>query len=270
MKGIIQSAVLRAEYLDNYILDGNFSTCQAGNMEVVWGVLDLYSICQSQLNLIDSCSLADWPGCWVFNYAREPVRIDTVNMVTSQGMNSGMTEHPLAKTFIEIDITNEVEYIISNCDTLNSHAYAIYYEVLSGTGVAETYGFTNCSELEWWQTYPESWTRDGNTTHIVVEGDLPKNPDVGIVKNPAAFDGLSLSQNNPNPFNPTTTIRYNVPSKDKGMLSIYTVQGKLVLAKEVSGRGAFQWDARGLGSGVYVYKLKTGGRVVSKRALFVR
>lgn len=73
---------------------------------------------------------------------------------------------------------------------------------------------------------------------------------------------FSLSQNFPNPFNPTTVISYQLPIVSKTTLKIYDVLGREVatLVNEEQKPGTYQveFDGRKLSSGVYFYKLQTG------------
>jgi hypothetical protein len=73
---------------------------------------------------------------------------------------------------------------------------------------------------------------------------------------------FALFQNYPNPFNPSTTIRYHVPKRTYVTLKIHDVMGREV-AKLVNGEqdaGAYDivWDAQGLTSGVYYYRISAG------------
>lgn len=72
----------------------------------------------------------------------------------------------------------------------------------------------------------------------------------------------SLSQNTPNPFNPTTQISYTIPIRSKVTLKVYNVLGQLVttLADEIlsPGEHTVLWDAGGLPSGVYFYRIVSG------------
>lgn len=83
-----------------------------------------------------------------------------------------------------------------------------------------------------------------------------------------------LYQNYPNPFNPTTTITYSVPSTRYVSLKIYDVLGREVasLVDETTRPGTYTvtWDARGVASGVYFYRLKAGGFVETKKAVLLR
>jgi len=77
-------------------------------------------------------------------------------------------------------------------------------------------------------------------------------------------DEFTLSQNYPNPFNPSTTIQYlvgahrDVPLQDID-LSIYNILGQkvatLVSLKQRAGYYKIQWDASGVSSGIYFYRL---------------
>jgi hypothetical protein len=69
----------------------------------------------------------------------------------------------------------------------------------------------------------------------------------------------ALNQNYPNPFNPSTTIRYDIPKDAQVSLKIYDVLGRHVatLADGIhaANRYTVEWNASGLGSGVYFYKI---------------
>ena len=78
----------------------------------------------------------------------------------------------------------------------------------------------------------------------------------------------TLSQNYPNPFNPTTTIEYQLESAQRVVLSVYDVLGRevAVLAEGVQPAGTFRadFDAAGLASGVYLYKLQTESTALTR------
>jgi len=85
---------------------------------------------------------------------------------------------------------------------------------------------------------------------------------------------FQLAQNFPNPFNPTTTIRYSVSGNSMVTLAVYNVLGRKVqtLVNEVqqSGRYEVSFDATKLSSGVYFYTLKAGNLVQTKRMLLLK
>jgi hypothetical protein len=91
-------------------------------------------------------------------------------------------------------------------------------------------------------------------------------------------DGLpaeyALHQNHPNPFNPSTTINYELPRSSDVRLTVYDVLGRevavLVDERRETGVHAVTFDASALSSGVYVYRLEAGGAVLSKKLLLLK
>jgi len=73
---------------------------------------------------------------------------------------------------------------------------------------------------------------------------------------------FSLGQNYPNPFNPTTTIEFRIQKSQLTILKVFDVLGREVatLVNEVKQPGTYtvQWDASGIASGVYLYRLVVG------------
>ncbi|MDX2128303.1 MAG: FG-GAP-like repeat-containing protein [Chloroherpetonaceae bacterium] len=88
---------------------------------------------------------------------------------------------------------------------------------------------------------------------------------------PIAFE---LEQNFPNPFNPSTTIRYKIEGSTFLTLEVFDMLGKKVatLANEFKPAGSYevQFQARGLASGLYFYRLKAGSFQESKKMLLLK
>ena len=74
--------------------------------------------------------------------------------------------------------------------------------------------------------------------------------------------GYTLSNNYPNPFNPVTTIQYELTTSEAVELSIYNLKGQkiatLVNTSQNAGHHTALWDAKGQSSGIYFYRLTTG------------
>jgi hypothetical protein len=85
---------------------------------------------------------------------------------------------------------------------------------------------------------------------------------------------FSLNQNYPNPFNPHTTIKYELSQSSMTCLSVYDVLGRevSVLVNEWKNAGSYElkFDASGLSSGVYLYRLQAGDVVQSRKLLLLR
>jgi hypothetical protein len=86
----------------------------------------------------------------------------------------------------------------------------------------------------------------------------------------------TLLPNFPNPFNPTTTIRYTVPdgAPAQVVLDVHDLLGRrvaeLVRGEVPPGMHGVIWDAAGMSSGVYLCRLTTGARTQTRLMMLVR
>jgi hypothetical protein len=84
---------------------------------------------------------------------------------------------------------------------------------------------------------------------------------------------ISLAQNYPNPFNPSTIISYELSSGQLVALEVYDMTGRMVrsLVNEFKAAGTHQaaFNASGLSSGIYIYRLKTASGIVSSKKMVV-
>jgi hypothetical protein len=100
-------------------------------------------------------------------------------------------------------------------------------------------------------------------------------PGIGITpissEVPKSFQ---LMQNYPNPFNPSTRIEFGIPKQGFVKLTVYNSAGKEVtsLVNELLSAGNYDvpFDASGLSSGVYFYKLSAGNFVETKKMILVK
>jgi hypothetical protein len=87
-------------------------------------------------------------------------------------------------------------------------------------------------------------------------------------------DKYSLSQNYPNPFNPETRINYSIPKAGFVTLKIYDMLGRetATLVNEYKGAGNYitEFNASGLSSGVYYYKITSGDFSDIKKMVVVK
>ena len=97
------------------------------------------------------------------------------------------------------------------------------------------------------------------------------NIEIYVSLTPLAF---SLEQNFPNPFNPVTKISYALPSAATVDLKVYNVLGQLIttLVNEESPAGFYEVDfnATNLPSGVYIYRIRAGLFVETKKMLLLK
>jgi hypothetical protein len=87
-------------------------------------------------------------------------------------------------------------------------------------------------------------------------------------------DVFTLEQNFPNPFNPSTTIAFSLPSSGHVSLEVYDTSGRVVRQivndRLSAGRYEVSFDADNLGSGIYFYRLRFGNEVHTRRMLFLK
>ncbi|GAB5410377.1 MAG: hypothetical protein BalsKO_27420 [Balneolaceae bacterium] len=90
-------------------------------------------------------------------------------------------------------------------------------------------------------------------------------------ENPNTF---KLSQNYPNPFNPSTNISFELPSSGEVDLKVYNLLGQevatLVNHRMNSGSHTIKFDASRLASGVYIYRLMSGGLTQAKKMMLIK
>lgn len=83
-----------------------------------------------------------------------------------------------------------------------------------------------------------------------------------------------LLRNYPNPFNPSTTFKLNMPEASKVRMSIFDVTGREVerLIDQKLERGAFSvhWRANNLSSGIYLCRAIVGNKVVSRQVVLLK
>ncbi|RMF64848.1 MAG: T9SS C-terminal target domain-containing protein, partial [Bacteroidetes bacterium] len=85
---------------------------------------------------------------------------------------------------------------------------------------------------------------------------------------------FALGVNYPNPFNPSTTISFDLPRPETVRLTVYDVAGRRVatLAEGTYPAGTHRvtWEAGGLASGVYLYRLEAGDFVQTRKMMLVK
>lgn len=105
----------------------------------------------------------------------------------------------------------------------------------------------------------------------IVEGGLPRSVETTPSAGPVRY---SLTQNFPNPFNPTTTIRYALLVRGHVTLSVFNTLGQqvatLIEGEQEAGYHEVKFDGSSLASGVYFYRLRAAGFNQTKKLLLIR
>jgi hypothetical protein len=138
-------------------------------------------------------------------------------------------------------------------DTLNcaySTSNAIYTGATGGYPVGD---------LNWFPSRYAAWKSDAVS-------DVPMGEGL-----PAAF---TLAQNYPNPFNPATTITFTLTKSGLTTLVVFNILGQKVATPVAgvltAGPHDVRFDGAGLASGVYFYRLESGGLASVKKMMLMR
>ncbi|MEX0681576.1 MAG: T9SS type A sorting domain-containing protein [Balneolales bacterium] len=148
-----------------------------------------------------------------------------------------------------------------------------FSEIIADTVLADTALVLPMSGLEgdfWWRVRAENETGQGDYSTIRTLSRTPTSIDESATV-PEVF---ALNQNYPNPFNPVTTISYDLPEAAEVTLEIYDVTGRLVdvliSGHQQPGRHQTRFDASSLSSGGYIYQIRAGGFLKSRKLMLVK
>jgi parallel beta-helix repeat protein len=104
--------------------------------------------------------------------------------------------------------------------------------------------------------------------------ELTFDADNGSVPSDALPGMVTLAQNNPNPFNPTTSIIFNLPNDGMVKLTVYSITGQfvktLVNSHQTAGAHEVTFDGSNLASGVYLYRLEADGLSQTQKMMLTK
>ncbi len=142
----------------------------------------------------------------------------------------------------------------------------------SGTvsGYASTYDVAVDPDLNFYSQSYYGWTIE----KWVYSTELPILTDIEEISSTIP-ESFSLSQNYPNPFNPTTSIEFSITELSNVSLDIYTITGELVgslISGQEFSQGSYKvsFDASQLSSGIYLYTLKAGNNISTKKMTLLK
>jgi len=95
------------------------------------------------------------------------------------------------------------------------------------------------------------------------------NADISMVRD------FRLQQNFPNPFNPTTTIEFNLPKTSEVTLKVFNILGEevttLVSDRLSAGSYSCEWSrTSGIASGIYLYRLEAGDYIETRKMILMK
>jgi photosystem II stability/assembly factor-like uncharacterized protein len=183
--------------------------------------------------------------------------------VTWTQINTGLSDNATASLIIYNSITKDI-FINSNSRIYRSTDLGASWE-LKNSGISN-------------EPYIRSFAFNPNTGQMYVATDngvyRSTNHTVSVEELEEMPTTYSLSRNYPNPFNPTTTIQYSIPKDEFVKLVVYDITGRvvkeLVSGHKVAGKYSVEFNATGLASGIYFYKLNTSGTPLINKMLLMK
>jgi hypothetical protein len=186
---------------------------------------------------------------------------------------------PIINQFDYLEKTGTGEYALNYPDV----AGLPYYAGIYNTGINN--GGYDIRTM--WMGFSYMYVREAEITEPMMRYQVVRDI-IAWMENPISSDITevedlpkvnSLSQNFPNPFNPTTSIKFGLRSKSNVSIKIYDVAGRLVktLVNEVRDAGSYTvtWDGTNnhsstVASGVYFYKMNTMEFEQTKKMVLLR
>ena len=139
---------------------------------------------------------------------------------------------------------------------------------------SETQGFLTDSQVPTFKLIKKSGQE------LMLQADIPEWTSNGIfiIENASSSeiipDNFGLASAYPNPFNPTTTISFSVPSESIVSLKIYDISGRLLktlLSNNYQpGYHSVTWNASDISSGVYFVKMNADGFSTSQKLMLIK
>lgn len=219
-----------------------------------WGVYDSASIEDHIVHFVDDTTL----GLVTFMPFSNPIPVELTSFAAQ-----------IINGYIRLDWTTATE--------LNNSGFEIQKALNSGDwnaiGFVPGYGTTTEKHL---YSFDDKGLENGRYLYRLKQIDFDgtyKYSNIAEVEFVLPLE-FSVEQNYPNPFNPVTTISWQSPENGHQALVIYDVLGnevvKLMDEVKPAGRYEVSFNASGLSSGVYFYKVTSGKFVETRKMLLMK
>jgi hypothetical protein len=145
---------------------------------------------------------------------------------------------------------------------------AVYFDIESPLWLSNPDDTTDVINFTVYSMNDPTVKIEGSVDLYLSVTDVPGGPGSSLP------DGFSLSQNFPNPFNPTTTIAFALPSGSQTNLQIVDILGRIVESRDLgylnAGDHRIEYDASSLASGVYFYRVVTESGSLARKMVLLK
>lgn len=212
---------------------------------------------------VDEVRTGDWSTVWSFTIADQ-----TPSMTTLSKPANNSNVNTLLPEFSWSEADRAEEYRLQLA-TEESFSNVLYDSTLTGTNLKPTNKLANGTDYYWRvKSSNEGGSSEWSEVFAFNIGTAVSNE---LGESPVEF---TIQQNYPNPFNPTTQIRYGIPEASLVQLSIFNMLGQkvadLVNGKQSAGWHTATFDASGLSSGTYIYRIQAGEFTSTKKLTLIK
>ena len=227
-----------------------------------------------------SATLSDVTSLRIFHrVGDEDFRADTVTAQLGID-NITAAEQPLPVEFIAFNAVTEgssVNLSWTTATEINNHGFEVQRKITEDTEWI-TRGFVKgegTSTEKHNYSFVEQNVPEGNYAYRLKQVDYSGIFSYSdIIEVNVGVSRFYLSQNYPNPFNPVTTIKYSLPQTGYITLKVFNTIGEEVatLAGNIKEAGSYEveFDASALNSGVYYYRLESGGFSMTNKMMLIK
>ncbi len=156
-------------------------------------------------------------------------------------------------------------------DYLANRVWSLDYEINNGKFTTDTTTLFEGNNITTFGTDQDGELYMGTVIGEVYRMQTKSN---NSTPSPTLPDEFKLYANFPNPFNPATAIKFDLPEPDNVEITVYDIAGNfistLVNRRYEAGTHSITFSGEGLASGVYLYELKTGSFTKSKKMMLLR
>jgi hypothetical protein len=210
------------------------------------------------------------PDCDTIKYYNEGRKYPSMDLPSPTHYSNPATSitdtlHSISNKYFPVEVDNyQMFVIVSHIDIATAYSdqsFNFTYE-MQGKSDSTFKHLQNGLSVRLSATSPDQWYSWES---------IPTVTTVQVERTPLTFQ---LAQNFPNPFNPTTNISFNLPTRSFVSLKVFDLIGRevtTIISDDLPmGNYLKQWSANGVASGVYFYRLQAGTFTETRKLVLLR
>lgn len=245
----------------------NTDTVSTTSYDIPNGLLDNMTVYYWRVRGKSLCENGSWSNVWNFRTAME---LPSAPVLVSPPSGTIGLNLVFDMDWLDIASANSYRIQISRDSSFNTY-------VIDSTGLtASTFTIPeNVLNHSMWFYWRVSATNEAGEGPYSAEWKFQTSILTGLNHNTSEIpDQFGLKQNFPNPFNPSTSISFDLPERSDVKLAVYNSLGQevslLVNSSLQAGKYTYVFDASAVPSGIYFYRIKAGEFVETKRMVLIK